>query len=57
MCPVGVVVRRYIDFIIFLIPIPLFFAAASLLFVHLKNVFVLVPVHFSNLFNNFFARY
>ena len=41
----GVVVRRYIDFLILLIPTPLvvyissFFAAASLLFVHLKNVF------------------
>ena len=34
---VGVVVRRYIDFIILLIPTPLvsvLFAAASLLFVH-----------------------
>ena len=35
---VGVVVRRYIDFLILLIPTPLlilfFFAAASLLFVH-----------------------
>ena len=34
---VGVVVRRYIDFLILLIPIPLasvLFAAASLLFVH-----------------------
>ena len=34
----GVVVRRYIDFLILLIPTPLlylfFFAAASLLFVH-----------------------
>ena len=40
----GVVVRRYIDFLILLIPTPLvycmfFFTAASLLFVHLKNVF------------------
>ena len=41
----GVVVRRYIDFLILLNPIYssriyLFcFAAASLLFVHLKNVF------------------
>ena len=34
---VGVVVRRYIDFLILLIPTPLvsaLFAAASLLFVH-----------------------
>ena len=39
----GVVVRRYIDFLILLIPTPLvsvlFFAAASLLFVHLKKCF------------------
>ena len=39
---VGVVVRRYIDFLILLIPTPLvyvLFAAASLLFVHKKKVF------------------
>ena len=38
----GVVVRRYIDFLILLIPTPLvsvLFAAASLLFVHLKKCF------------------
>ena len=38
----GVVVRRYIDFLILLIPTPLvsvLFAAGSLLFVHLKKVF------------------
>ena len=38
----GVVVRRYIDFLILLIPTPciyLFFFAASLLFVHLKKCF------------------
>ena len=38
----GVVVRRYIDFLILLIPTPLvsvLFAAASLLYVHFKNVF------------------
>ena len=41
VCLVGVVVRRYIDFLILLIPTPLvyiymlfFAAAASLLFVH-----------------------
>ena len=50
---VGVVVRRYIDFLILLIPTPLvsvlFFTAASLLFVHLKKMFfVLVPVLFCN---------
>ena len=40
---VGVVVRRYIDFLILLIPTPLvsvLFAAASLLFVHLKKCFL-----------------
>ena len=39
---VGVVVRRYIDFIYYLSLLLLylfFFAAASLLFVHFKNVF------------------
>ena len=38
----GVVVRRYIDFLILLIPTPLvsvLFAAASLVFVHLKKFF------------------
>ena len=38
----GVVVRRYIDFLILLIPTPLyvfFFAAASLLFVHFFKCF------------------
>ena len=38
----GVVVRRYIDFLILLIPNPLvsvLFTAASLLFVHLKKCF------------------
>ena len=48
----GVVVRRYIDFLILLIPTPLvsvLFTAASLLFVHLKKMFfVLVPVLFLN---------
>ena len=39
---VGVVVRRYIDFLILLIPTPLvsaLFAAASLLFVHFSFLF------------------
>ena len=40
----GVVVKKYIDFLILLIPTPLllylfFFAAATLLFVHFFNVF------------------
>ena len=46
----GVVVRRYIDFLILLIPLLLylfFFAAAALSFVHKKkSFFVLVPVLF-----------
>ena len=47
----GVFVRRYIDFLILLIPTPLvlfFFTAASLLFVHFLMFFVLVPVLFCN---------
>ena len=41
MCLVGVVVRRYIDFLILLIPTLylFFFAAASLLFVHFFKCF------------------
>ena len=46
----GVVLRRYIDFLILLIPTPLvsvLFAAASLLFCSFfKMFFVLVPVLF-----------
>ena len=46
MCLVGVVVRRYIDFLILLIYSSciylFFFEAASLLFVHFLNVFVLL---------------
>ena len=49
----GVVLRRYIYFLILLIPTPLVsvpFAAASLLFVHKKKFFfVLVPVLFVNI--------
>ena len=48
----GVVLRRYIDFLILLIPTPLvsvLFAAASLLFCSFKKMFfVLVSVHFLN---------
>ena len=48
----GVVLRRYIDFLILLIPTPLvsvLFAAASLLFCSfLKMFFVLVPEFFLN---------
>ena len=43
----GVVLRRYIDFLILLIPTPLVSAAASLLFCSFeKKFFVLVPVLF-----------
>ena len=45
---VGVVVRRYIDFLVLLIPTPLylfFFAAASLLFVHLKKMFFVLYIY------------
>ena len=54
MCLVGVVVRRYIDF---LIPTPLvsaLFCSSIPTFCSFKKMFfVLVPVHFCNLFNNF----
>ena len=46
----GVVVRRYIDFLILLIPTPLvsvLFTAASLLFVHLKKkIFFLLYISY-----------
>ena len=47
-------------FLMLLIPTPLvsvLFAAASLLFVHFFMFILLVPVHYCNLFNNFFAQY
>ena len=45
----GVVVRRYIDFLILLIPTPLFFfTAASLLFVHLKKMLSFLLQYFFN---------
>ena len=46
---VGVVVRRYIDFLILFIPTPLvsvLFAAASLLFVHFFQMFITHPLYF-----------
>ena len=55
MCLVVVVVRRYIDFLILLIPTPLVSFLQQHLFIF-KMFFVLVPVHFCNLFNNF-AQY
>ena len=45
----GVIVRRYIEYLILHIPTPVvcvFFAAASPLFVHLKMFFVLVQYFF-----------
>ena len=54
MCLVGVVVSRYIDFLILLIPTPLVLARFLLqypyFFVHKKMLFFLVPVHFWNTF-------
>ena len=46
---VGVVVRRYIDFPIILIP--------TYFLVHFFNVFRSCSSTFCNLFNNFFAQY
>ena len=61
MCLVDVVVRRYTDFLILLIPTPLVFAlfgSSSPTFCSFFIMFfVLVPVHFCNLFNNFFVQY
>ena len=63
---VGVVVRRYIDFLTLLIPTPLvyiwvFFAAASLLFVHKKKCFSFLFQYFFVIklyvLNNFFEQY
>ena len=46
---VGVVVRRYIDFLILLIPTSLvsalFFAAASLIFVNFKNIKIYIIIY------------
>ena len=57
---VGVVVRRYIDFIILLIPTPLvsvLFYSSPTFCSFFKMFFVLVPVLFCNLCNIFFAQY
>ena len=58
---VGVVVRRYIDFLMLLIPTPLvsvlFCSSIPTFCSFLKMFFVLVPVLFCNLCNNFFAQY
>ena len=60
----GVVVRRYIDFLILLIPTPLvslLFAAASLLFVHFVKCFSFLFQYFFVItlyvLNNFFTQY
>ena len=45
---VSVVVRRYIDFLILLIPTPLVFAAVSLLFVHYLKCFSFFSGNFCN---------
>ena len=51
MCLVGKVVRRYIDFLILLIPTPLVSALfCSSIPTFCSPFFVLVPVHFCNLF-------
>ena len=53
----GVVVRRYIDFLILLVPTSLVSAPfCNILFI-LKMFFVLVKVLFCNLCNNFFTQY
>ena len=64
MCLVGVVVRRYIDFLILLIPTPLvsalFCSSIPTFRSFFKMFFVLVPVLFVIKFyvlNNFFAQY
>ena len=59
MCLVGVVVRRYIDFL--LLPTPFVFAlfcsSIPTFCPFFVLFFVLVPVHFCNLFNiKFFSR-
>ena len=60
---VGVVVRRYIDFLILLIPTPLVsvLSAASLLFVHFVKCFSFLFQYFFVItfyvLNNFFAQY
>ena len=57
----GVVVRRYIDFLILLIPTPLvsvlFCSSIPTFCSFKKKFFVLVPVLFCNVLKNFFAQY
>ena len=50
----------YIDFLILLIPTPLvfvLFCSSIPTFCSFFLFFVLVPVHFCNLFHNFFTQY
>ena len=58
---VGVVLRRYIDFLILLIPTPLvsalFLQQHPYFLLIKKKFFVLVTVLFCNLCNNFFVQY
>ena len=56
----GVVVRRYIDFLILLIPTPLvsaLFYSSIPTFCSFKFFFPFLSVLFCNLCNNFFAQY
>ena len=58
VCLVGVVVRRYIDFLILLIPTPLVSALfCSSIPNFLKCFSFLFRYFFCNLCNNFFAQY
>ena len=58
---VHVVVRRYIDFLILLIPTPLvsaIFCSSILTFCSFFLMFfILAQVHFCNLLNNYLAQY
>ena len=60
VCLLGVVVRRYIDFLILLIPTPLvsvLFCSSIPTFCSFKMFFVLVPVIKFYVLNNFFTQY
>ena len=54
---VGVVVRRYIDYLILLIPTPLVSAAASLLFCSLKKMFFVLYTCETEIFNALHSVY
>ena len=59
MSLVGVVVRRYMDFLILCIPtlVSALFCSSIPTFCSFLNVFVLVSLHFCNLSNNFSPQY